>query len=153
MKNHKLLTATLLLLLGTTFFLTSCGEDEDEITLIGTWKVTSAVFNPAVDVNNDSILDTDAYSFLFSQPCNQDDVFVFEEGGVFKNDEGATKCDPTDPQFEQGTYTQAGATVTVYTQDTIVFNNTVISKSNFTGTVTFDFGGGKANVNFVMERQ
>ncbi len=156
MKNHKLLSGLLILLLGGVFFMASCGDDEDELGLIGTWKVTGAIFNPPVDTNGATSggTITDAYSILFALPCDQDNVFMFEDGGVFKDDEGATKCNSADPQYEQGTYTQSGSSITVYTNDTIVFNNTIITNSTLTGTVTFDFGGGTlANVDFTMTRQ
>lgn len=154
MKNHKLLTGTLLLLLGVTFFLTSCGEDEDEITLIGSWKVTGATFNPPIDTNGSTSggTVTDAYPLMFPQTCDQDNLFIFEEGAVFKDDEGAVKCDTSSAQYEQGTYTQSGSTITIVTGDTILLTNSAITKTTLTGTVTVDFGV-SATIDFTMTRQ
>ena len=36
--------------------------------------------------------------------CEQDDIQRFETGGSLAFDEGATKCDPTDPQTEAGNW-------------------------------------------------
>lgn len=156
MKNHKFLSGLLMLLLGGVFFMTSCGDDEDELGLIGSWKVTGAIFNPAIDTNGTTSggLVTDAYGMLFSQPCDQDDLFIFQDGGVSINDEGATKCDPLSPQQTTGTYTQSGSVITIIEGgDTTVFNNANVSNTTLTGTVTFDFGAGEANVDFTMTRQ
>jgi len=34
----------------------------------------------------------------FELACVKDNLWIFSKGGAFNEDEGATKCDPTDPQ-------------------------------------------------------
>lgn len=156
MKNHKFLTGTLLLLLGVTLFMAGCKDDKEELGLVGSWKVTDAVFNPAVDTNGTTSggLVTDAYSMLFEDPCDQDNLFIFQDGGVSIQDEGATKCDSLAAQQDTGSYTYSGSNVTLIAgNDTTLFFNVAVSDTRFTGTVTFDFGLGDANVDFTMTRQ
>lgn len=40
----------------------------------------------------------------FYPACQQDNIERFETDGSLAFDEGATKCDPTDPQTEAGTW-------------------------------------------------
>ena len=109
-------------------------------TIVGIWRVTQATFNPPIDTGAGPNV-TDAYHLLYPRACDQDDLFIFEAGSIFKDDEGAVKCDSLAPQYEQGTYTQTGSTITVISgTDTSVFNNTTISNTTFTGTVTVDVG-------------
>ncbi|GEM_PF-969374 len=156
MKKHKFLSGLIMLLLGGVFFMTSCSDDDEEtLSLIGSWEVSAAVFNPPVDANGDSVLDTDAYAMLFSQPCDQDNLFIFEDGGVSKNDEGAVKCDSLNPQQTVGTYTHSGSIITIIEgTDTTVFNDAVITNTTLTGTVTFNLDSANvAHVDFTMIRQ
>jgi len=157
MKKHKLLTGVLFLLLGVSFFMAGCDKDEDEASLIGSWKVTGAIFNPPVDTNGTTSggTVTDAYGMLFTQDCDKDNLFIFQDGGVYLGDEGALKCDPLSAQQDTGAYTFAGTVITIIEGgDTTKFNNAAVTKTTLTGTVTFDFGGGtNANVDFTMSRQ
>ena len=41
---------------------------------------------------------TDYYPFM--DPCEKDDLLVFESDGTGNRDEGAIKCDPLSPQFD-----------------------------------------------------
>ena len=50
-----------------------------------TWKLTALTANGA-----------DTYVDL--QPCEKDNLYSFTKSGNYTNDEGATKCDSTDPQ-------------------------------------------------------
>jgi hypothetical protein len=40
--------------------------------------------------------------FMDSEPCEKDDLIIFNTNGTITNDEGLTKCDPTDPQTTAG---------------------------------------------------
>jgi hypothetical protein len=69
--------------------------------------------------------------------CQKDDLFIFESGGVYKTDEGATKCDPTDPQQTTGTWVfNSGETMltTVEGGDTVTVTITELSSSKLVGT-------------------
>src|SRR5690554_2908420 len=120
MKKHKLLMVLTALVMGSAIFVSSCKDDGDEdvLGLIGSWKVTDATFNPPIDTGSGTPDFTDAYSMLFRDVCDQDDFFIFEANNVFKEDEGAVKCDAGDPQQDVGTYTHTGSTLSLITSDT-----------------------------------
>ncbi|MES2622679.1 MAG: lipocalin family protein [Bacteroidota bacterium] len=147
MKLNKLFIMVICALL----LVAGCKKDE-EASIIGTWKVTSAVFNPPAIVNGDTL--SDAYPIFFPNSCNRDNVFIFESGGVFKNDEGATKCDPLDDQTSVGTYILSGSNLTWITDtDTTSISNAAITKTTLTGTFTEDNNGTTIYVDATMTRQ
>jgi len=51
-----------------------------------TWKLTDLTINGVS-------------SFSTIPSCTADDLFIFSKDGKYKHDEGATKCDPADPQI------------------------------------------------------
>jgi hypothetical protein len=131
-----------------------CSDDDEELGLIGTWKITDAVFNPPVDTNGaDPGEITDAYSFL--PACLLDDLFIFEDGGVYKGDEGTTKCDTSSPQQTTGTYTHVGTVITLIEgTDTTVFTNANVTNSNLSATASnVNLPGVTATIDFTMTRQ
>ncbi|MEZ4950947.1 MAG: hypothetical protein R2879_20585 [Saprospiraceae bacterium] len=99
---NKNLFAIALLVLATAFATTSCNKDEDPKTnaelILGSWKVTAASVSPEIP-----IVGTDVYSYLYEE-CDKDDISIFEDNGVLKIDEGASKCNANDPQTVTGTY-------------------------------------------------
>src|SRR6266481_954110 len=38
-------------------------------------------------------------SFITMPNCSKDDLFIYTKAGNYTHDEGATKCDPSDPQI------------------------------------------------------
>lgn len=74
-----------------------------ESLLTGTkWKVTAHTISPGVDYADDGTLVTDL--FAVESQCSHDDITSFSADGKFVMEEGATKCDPADPQQEKGTW-------------------------------------------------
>jgi len=63
---------------------TPVGPNSDLIAK--TWKLTDLTINGVS-------------SFSTIPSCTADDLFIFSKDGKYKHDEGATKCDPTDPQI------------------------------------------------------
>jgi hypothetical protein len=105
----KNLFPSLLLGLGLTAALVSgCKKDDDEKTpstpsqsntqkLCGkNWKMTAFTMSPGF------MGFTDVYSAM--DACEKDNIFKFNTNGSCTEDEGATKCDPSDPQTENGTW-------------------------------------------------
>ena len=64
----------------------------------GQWKLVSFTLTPPVDIDSDGDLDADAYVLM--DACGKDDLFSFKADGKYEINEGATKCDPLDPQIE-----------------------------------------------------
>ncbi len=62
------------------------------------WIATAVFVEPAVFGTNDF------YSIL--EKCIQDDIVFFTSAGLYRKEEGATKCRPTDPVvWDEGTWT------------------------------------------------
>lgn len=71
---------------------TSCKKDEDsskDLLTAHSWKIVSSTANGTP-------LDLDE--------CDLDDFVTFHDDGELHFDEGATKCDETDPQETMGTW-------------------------------------------------
>jgi PBP1b-binding outer membrane lipoprotein LpoB len=55
---------------------------------IGTWKIESSVSNGANTLPD----------------CSRDNLITFKADGSYTSDQGTVKCDPTDPQNDNGTW-------------------------------------------------
>ncbi len=143
----------LLLVAGGMVLITACNKKDDPASILGTWKVTGAVFNPAF--NPGTGLTTDAYSLMFAQPCSQDDLVIFQDNGTLINDEGALKCDSLSPQQSTDNYTFSGTTLSIIsTTDTTNLINVSITSSTLSGTIINIFGSSTpANVDMTLTRQ
>jgi hypothetical protein len=60
------------------------------------FRLTASTVDPAF--NDGTTLITDVYAQM--DACEKDDILRFNTNGTGTNDEGATKCDPDDPQTE-----------------------------------------------------
>jgi hypothetical protein len=83
--------------------ISSCKKEDEKTTPAKTktelltskpWKSTALTINPGLSIGGTII--TDFFAQLPS--CSKDDTDKYNAGGTGVNDEGATKCDPTDPQ-------------------------------------------------------
>ncbi|HPG12611.1 MAG TPA: lipocalin family protein [Chitinophagaceae bacterium] len=94
MKNTGLYLVSFLILTGTFF---SCKKNNDspptktELLTTGSWKFNSAT-SSGIDVSG------------ALQSCQKDNIYTFVAGGTGTADEGATKCDPADPQTSAFTW-------------------------------------------------
>lgn len=97
--------STLLLALTMAFTISSCSNDDDdnstpannnpgnnsptktEILTGRTWKITGATID-GQDI------------FGIFDDCDKDNIYQWKTNGDYVVDEGATKCDPSDPQIE-----------------------------------------------------
>lgn len=117
MKNYfrkvSMLTIALLIVLS------SCKKDDaaktpKDFLTAGYWKVTGMEFNPGIDIGGGVVI-TDVFD-LIVPACVKDDLLKFNTNGTLTEDEGATKCDPDDPQtITDGTWTLSddGKTLTI----------------------------------------
>lgn len=77
--------------------LSSCKKDDKsntELLTAGSWKLVSEM--EKVD-NGNWVENIGSYS-----ACELDDYIIFKTNNTYEFNEGATKCDPTDPQIETG---------------------------------------------------
>ncbi len=98
MKNYFLLLA-----LAATVGFTSCGKDDDDVAPTKTELLTSKTWmlSERVQVTTDSSGTTTNSTIL---ACEKDDTYKFTTDNKYTRDEGATKCDPSDPQTEAGSW-------------------------------------------------
>jgi len=105
----------------TAFFLiamagfVSCKKDKDnnsitaktktELLTTGSWKRTALISSPAYDWYGNGVFDTDILNIMM--PCEKDNTDTYKTNGIFETNEGATKCDPSDPQTWTLTWTFA----------------------------------------------
>jgi hypothetical protein len=105
--------------------LNACSKDDDEsptdLLTGGTWSLS--------EQRTDTDLDGTLENSL--EDCSKDDKTTFEDGGSYKFDEGATKCDPSDPQSSTGTWALStdGKILTI-TEDGFPLAFTVVSLTN-----------------------
>ena len=71
---------------------------DDTITILqsGDWKLTAFTISPALNGITDVMQNI--------PPCAKDNLLQFKPNSIFYFDEGATKCDPSGPQRETGTW-------------------------------------------------
>ena len=94
-------------LLFSLLIISGCKEEETvvvstptktELLTASPWIITAQTFSPGVDLGDGQGIITDYYPFM--DPCEKDDLLVFESDGTGNLDEGAIKCDPLSPQFD-----------------------------------------------------
>lgn len=95
----KALTLLCSLLLALVFVGTSCKKDEEKTSkdylVAHSWKLISVKIS-GVSTTLDE--------------CDKDDIATFHKDKTLHFDEGATKCDPTDPQETTGKWSISAST-------------------------------------------
>ncbi len=117
MRNNLIVLSILIVL---SVFATSCQKEKTKTELLTekSWLVTAITVNPGIPTGAVPITD------LFAQyePCIKDNLLTFAADKKYSEAEGATKCNPSDPQMvEIGTWSfDAGETIlTKVSSDTI----------------------------------
>ena len=100
-----------LTLLAFAFILNACNDStttpapavktKTDLLCMANWKITSATINPGIDVGGGTVI-TDLRAQ--SDSCDLDDFVKFNPDKTGKDDEGPTKCDPSDPQSTSFTW-------------------------------------------------
>jgi hypothetical protein len=86
-------------LIGLLVISSGCSKDENdaptksEQLTAKPWKFSTA----GVDANNDGTIDTPLPANTF-EPCELDNLYIFNADGTGSADEGPLKCEDTDPQ-------------------------------------------------------
>ena len=125
-------------------FMSSCSKDEDspeevaktttEYLTAGNWKTTAMTISPGLNFGGVEI--TDFYAQF--EACEKDDLTKFNTDGTITDDEGATKCDPNDPQTtNDGTWVlsadNSSVTIGYPDEDPITMNIVQLDGSVFKG--------------------
>ena len=104
------------------------------------WKVTAVTINPGFDFSGNGVLITDyyAYSMATGNACQLDNILNFNINGNYTDYEGATLCDPADPQlYDSGTWSFLNneATLSFQGEYTIVtLNSTTLKLKDYFDT-------------------
>ena len=130
---------------------TSCNKDDDatpdkaKLLTNGSWKMSAMTVDPPIDWFGIPV--TDVFAKL--PTCVTDDFAVFKTNGTVIYDEGASKCEPADPQTSNGTWSlNTAQTILTLTNDgetenwTIATLTTTTFKADFKVTeegVTYTF--------------
>lgn len=127
-----------LLPLMVVLAMASCKKDDPTTTELLTnskgWILVSLTTDPAIV---DPITGTNITDLYAQQDaCDKDDITIFQDNGTYIADEGATKCDPSDPQTDTGTWVLSTDEKTI-TVDGESWTIESISKSSL--RITFPF--------------
>ena len=144
MKNSSFtfLKTALFLAIGAVSF-SSCGDDDDsggtpatnktrtQLLIENSWRQTAYTQTDGTQVTD---------LFTGSLPCDADDLLKFNaanntaNNGTYEYNEGASKCDPADPQvFDTGTWAFAGTDQLIVTDaNGGVLNGTILELSDNT---------------------
>lgn len=142
----KLTLKTLLLLTLVAATFAACKKDddngspEDNLTSATCWgQVKDELYDPTTSTWTDAGIDD----------CSKDDCTNFKSDKTISFDEGATKCDPSDPQTSEGTWSLSadGKTLTL-TQDGISIDGTVVELTAAKLVLEYDFFGFKSRSTF-----
>ncbi len=125
--------------------LVSCKKDEDSVKdklTKDTWKLIDS----RSDNNADGELTADESDI---DDCEKDDINTFHTDGTYHREEGATKCDPADPDSEEWPWTLASDNKTLtITYDgvpipfeiTEITGSTLVLRTSFLGLSEATFG-------------
>ncbi len=91
---------TLVALVVCTAFIYSC-KDEDSSTPA---KTKTDLLTTGSWIGTDLLANDTSIWNIFVSSCSKDDFTKYNSNGTSLTDEGATKCDPSDPQTEAGTW-------------------------------------------------
>ena len=152
-------------ILMSIFILASCSKDDNndsstptkttkEYLTAGFWKFTAITVDPGIVIPGGTTI-TDFFSQ--QDACSKDDIMRFNSDGSITDDEGATKCDPNDPQTSNdGSWALSAdnkvLTISYPGEDAISVTITSINDTTFTGNYTMveNFGGGDVTYTFTI---
>jgi hypothetical protein len=149
-----------LMIAALAFLTVSSCKKEDEKTTTPTksktelltakaWKITAMTINPGITPIPGGPTITDFFAQL--EPCSKDDTEKFNTGGTGVSDEGATKCDPADPQSSNFTWV-FNPSETIITIDGESQNIIQLDETTFKVSVVIDGSvvGGTAGINYTI---
>jgi hypothetical protein len=128
---------------------TTPAKSKTELLTAKAWKMTAFTVNPGITFVPGGPTITDFFAQL--EPCEKDDTEKFNTGGTGVSDEGATKCDPADPQTESFTWV-FNPSETIITIDGESQNIIQLDETTFKSSVILDGSdiGGTAGVKYTL---
>ena len=79
-------------------------KSRTELLTSAHWQMIAGTIVPpiTIDIFGQTVTISDIFDFTGAEPCSKDDLQIFNTDGTITNDEGPTKCDPSDPQTSSG---------------------------------------------------
>lgn len=123
MKIYHISRMLILSLLSVTFMFSACKKDDEtssktKLLTGSSWKMTAFTMEPGFPIfdENFNIIGYSTDMFADMDTCEKDDTHKFNTDQSVITDEGATKCDSSDPQKTNGTWSfnsdETGITIT-----------------------------------------
>ncbi len=100
----KKLTFALAALVALTLMVSSCKKDKDNPTPSTPAPQTKTQILTSHSWIAKSMVSNNVDFYPFMPACEKDNFLTFKANGTSTYDEGALKCDPSDPQVENGTW-------------------------------------------------
>ncbi|MCU0443417.1 MAG: lipocalin family protein [Microscillaceae bacterium] len=125
----------------------ACKKDNEEppASIVGKWKQTAGVISPALGGITDYFSD--------NEPCNKDDIYEFKSNNTYESTEGATRCDPNDPNlWDSGAYSLSSDRKTL-TWDGDNYNVLELSSSTLRISSSFTSSGVTYTTTDTYQRQ
>lgn len=135
----KFSTKLIMLLSMICLLQVSCKKDDTPVPVDNTsallqnknWKLTAGTVSPVY-------FGTTNWYNDFLDDCNRDDLFRFNAANLFVIDEGPSKCNPSDPQTQDGSWTYTESTKVLHftlnsPSDSYDLTITQINENSFTG--------------------
>ncbi|MCB0527568.1 MAG: lipocalin family protein [Saprospiraceae bacterium] len=144
---NRLIKTLLLLFVVAGFSMTACKKDsdsksnEEKLTGASCWKQSKV---EAQDPFTGSWVEDTI------DDCDKDDCITFNEDKTLDFDEGAVKCDPSDPQTATGTWSLSadGTTLTLNDPNSGSFTGTVTELTDSKLVLEIDVLGFKSRITF-----
>jgi len=137
-------------LVSLTCLITACSKDEKttiEILNAHTWKLSAATVSPGITNPANGSLITDLLAIVGS--CLADNTYSFTLDGKYVEDEGPTKCDPTDPQLSTNTL-NLSADGKTFTADGVLYTFETVSENKIVFTFSATVNASNQTVKFTL---
>jgi len=145
----------LFLLLASSLFISSCKDDEPaqtpktrtQLLSASPWKLSAAAINPGLNIGGTII--TDFYSQI--DACKKDDLVKYESNKTGVYDDGATKCEASDPQSIPFIWT-FDLSETKITENGESFDILQLNEITYKSSIVYDGSeiGGTSGINYTL---
>jgi len=127
-RTNRTISILLLGFMGLMLSFSACKKDagtptKSDLLSKSLWKMTAYTIDPAFPLfdGNGNIIGYSGDLLAQMNNCSKDDTYKFSLDNTLKYDEGASKCDSSDPQFTAGTW--------VFNTDETILSTTINNKT------------------------
>jgi len=109
-------------------------KTKTDMLCFSNWTVSTATISPGIDIGGGQLITN---LLAQSDSCDLDDFTKFNADKTGKDDDGLTKCDPTDPQSTSFTWS-FNEDETKITYDGDLYDIVVLNETTLTVKITID---------------